>query len=353
MKKLIAITMILAVTTSYANAGFSSLADVITSTGSVPDGGALTVHVDNDTGALSIENTTAPAEPLSILGYSMFSVPGGPPGSPGNLDPGGWFGISDSMAADPMPTLMALGFSAGGMEKVSNNDGELSELNGTIVIAGAPATAPAVSQWAFGNPLVAGSNNNPGNFLFVYAKDTGGGLQAFYSDNVVFSGGGPGPGGHQGDPHMPNGPGAHGGSHGTDGRWRWEFNGVDVPVDGAWFDPPMADGYEYETNGASNFTSVGVPVGIAPGTFMVDDGINPPVPVAPGAPYVFPVAIDFFTITGIVPDVDGGDPLAFPTFLSFDQLNVTFTQTPIPEPATMGLMLFGAIGLIARKRRRG
>lgn len=131
----------------------------------------------------------------------------------------------------------------------------------------------------------------------------------------------------------------------------WPFNGV--PGDGQWFDPVAASGYLYETDGLSNFTDVGLPAGLgdADGFYTINDGINLPVAVAAGASHSFPTAVDKFTVTGIDPTVDGEDPLAFPTFLAFDQTTVSFTMTPIPEPSSI-LLAAGLAALVACRRNR-
>jgi hypothetical protein len=123
--------------------------------------------------------------------------------------------------------------------------------------------------------------------------------------------------------------------------WRFE----NVPGSGRWFDPPLASGYVYETDGLSNFTQVILPttVGDADGMFTVHDLTNGSVNIAAGAAHAFPAPVSKFTVTGIDPLVDGGDPLAFPTFLAFDEQTVTFTQTPIPEPGTLSLIASAAL----------
>lgn len=85
--------------------------------------------------------------------------------------------------------------------------------------------------------------------------------------------------------------------------------------------------------------------------FTIDDGSGP-VSVNGGSLYIFPSPVPSFTVTDIYLPVDGDDPLAFPTFLSFDQLQVSFTQTPIPEPSTVVLVAMGAVGLVVACRRR-
>jgi hypothetical protein len=146
-------------------------------------------------------------------------------------------------------------------------------------------------------------------------------------------------------------------------RGEWVFDDVTVPVadGGTWFDPPIADAYIYETTDGSKFIGVMLPGNTGPnavpdsdGLFMVDDGFNPPVEVAAGTLHPLGdggAGVESFIVSGIDPTVNGDDPLAFPTFLQFDQTEVSFTQTGIPEPATMGLILFGAMGLLARRRR--
>jgi hypothetical protein len=130
--------------------------------------------------------------------------------------------------------------------------------------------------------------------------------------------------------------------------WRFE----NVPGSGRWFDPPLASGYVYETDGLSNFTQVILPttVGDADGMFNISDATNGIITVVAGTPHVFPVPVPKFTVTGINPLVDGGDPLAFPTFLAFDQQTVSFTQRPIPEPATLVLIALAAVAAAWRPR---
>ncbi len=128
---------------------------------------------------------------------------------------------------------------------------------------------------------------------------------------------------------------------------------------GRWFDPPLAGGYFYETDGDSNFTLVRPPPqAIVPdgdGQYLVSS-IHGDQIVAADATYVFPSPVGSFRILGIDPLVDGGEPLGFPTFLDFDQTPVTFFMSPIPEPATIALAMIGIppIGfrLIYNRRRR-
>ena len=136
------------------------------------------------------------------------------------------------------------------------------------------------------------------------------------------------------------------------------FGFDNVSGDGNWFDPPLVGGYEYATDGNSNFTRVGLPplvnIPDADGQYLVSSVHGDQIVLA-GNNYVFPSPVDFFTITGIDPFVDGGDPLAFPTYLALDQTTASFTMTPIPEPSSFALGAFGLIGLVAwswRRRKR-
>jgi len=137
-----------------------------------------------------------------------------------------------------------------------------------------------------------------------------------------------------------------------DGAWVFE----DVAGTGRWFDPPLISGYEYEvTDGLSNFITVQLPttIGDADNQFVIEDAINGTAIVNGGYMYTFATPVDLFTVTGINPLVDGEDPLAFPTYLSFDQLTVSFTQTPIaiPEPASLLLLGLGCVTLAGNRRR--
>ncbi|MGI9427988.1 MAG: hypothetical protein ACR2NM_04980, partial [Bythopirellula sp.] len=136
----------------------------------------------------------------------------------------------------------------------------------------------------------------------------------------------------------------------TDGGWEFD----NVLGTGRWFDPPLTNGYLYETDGLSNFTSVVLPttVGDSDNMYLVDDGINAPLVVSGGVVHTFPTPVTAFQVTGIDPTVDGGDPLGFPTFLQFDQMFVSFTQTPlsVPEPssAAIGMLALAFVGAVRR-----
>jgi len=133
----------------------------------------------------------------------------------------------------------------------------------------------------------------------------------------------------------------------------WVFS--DVPGDGRWFDPIAATGYEYATDGLSDFTKVGLPFGHGGPSeqYTVTDAVNGTVVVGEGVTHQFPTPVNQFTVTGIDPAVDGEDPSAFPTYLEFSQPSANFTMTPIPEPSTFLLAAAGLLGLVFYGRRRG
>ena len=144
------------------------------------------------------------------------------------------------------------------------------------------------------------------------------------------------------------------------------FTFEEVPS-GNWFDPPLAEGFNYTMTGNSLFTEVGLPVGIdadnlynilvgntSLGQFAGGDTIN--------FANLFGSNVSQFSITGINPAVDAANPNAFPTFLSFDTPTASFTMSAItgdvppqgvPEPtSTLGLLTFGLLGANSVWKRR-
>lgn len=139
-------------------------------------------------------------------------------------------------------------------------------------------------------------------------------------------------------------------SQGQPVRGQWVFNGVTGT--GAWFDPFPATGYLYQTDGLSSFTGVILPNALPDnnGTYIVSDP-GGPVVVPAGGSHTFSSPVTSFTITDILPTVDGDNPFAFPTWLQFNQQTVSFTMTPLPEPACVAFAAIGAM-FLARRRRR-
>lgn len=168
------------------------------------------------------------------------------------------------------------------------------------------------------------------------------GTLAFTTTSITAAPGAPGS--DPGNPILP-----------TSGGSGTPFRFDNVSGDGNWFDPPLVGGYEYATDGSSNFTEVGLPplvnVPDADGQYLVSS-VHGDQSVLAGNNYVFPSPVDFFTINGINPFVDGGDPLAFPTYLDFDQTTVTWTMTPIPEPSSVLLLAPGLVALVVVAARR-
>jgi len=146
----------------------------------------------------------------------------------------------------------------------------------------------------------------------------------------------------------------------------WVF--TNVPT-GQWVDPPMASGFEYTMTSNSLFTSIlDFPNGIdSDNLFEVLVAGMSLGQFGPGQTVDFTSysggGVSGFTIAGINPAVDGGDPTAFPLKLAFNTPTASFTMQPIqasgaqpvPEPASMlGIMAFGALGggrLLKRKKQ--
>jgi MYXO-CTERM domain-containing protein len=128
---------------------------------------------------------------------------------------------------------------------------------------------------------------------------------------------------------------------------------------GAWFDPPPADGYYYESTGGTLFVKVGLPgLGVVPdnnGTYTVRQGSDGMTfTVAAGSIFTFTTPQTYFVVGDIIAPVDGADPLAFPTLLQFSGLVNSFKMIPLPEPSTFVLAAIGLVGLVgygARRRR--
>jgi hypothetical protein len=124
---------------------------------------------------------------------------------------------------------------------------------------------------------------------------------------------------------------------------------------GAWFDPPSADGFYYEGIGTTEFSGFGAPtIGDADMMFKITPEIGLPFFLAEGAFTTFGgISQKYFTVGGILPVVDGGDPLAFPAFLSFTGGSpYAFIMVPLPEPSSVVLAMVGMVGLVGYGWRR-
>ena len=129
----------------------------------------------------------------------------------------------------------------------------------------------------------------------------------------------------------------------------WGFGDV---VSGRTYDPVLADGFFYQTDGSADFTVIGLPSSLLDSEYVITDSINGSITLSAGSFYTFPTPVSEFVISDINPAVNGEDPLAFPTYLEFSEPTATFWMTPlslnsaapVPEPSS-GFLLVGAIFL--------
>jgi hypothetical protein len=127
-----------------------------------------------------------------------------------------------------------------------------------------------------------------------------------------------------------------------------------------WFDPPATDGYFYEMTGGSLFTSIlGFPTGFT-SPFEVYSGGSYLGSFSPGDTLSFSGGgVSSFTIKGIDPTVDSGDPLAFPLQLEFNTPTADFTMTAlppttgtVPDSGTSAYLLAISLVFVGVARRR-
>ena len=175
-----------------------------------------------------------------------------------------------------------------------------------------------------------------GKVIVGYGRNPSGKTEAWRVDLST-------PGDGEDNPLMPTTPD-------PDPNGAWIFD--ETTGTGAWFDPTPAEKFIYETDGNSNFVSIQLPNSVPDndGLYTVFDSINGTVILAAGSTYNFPIPVTAFTVSGIDPAVDGEDPLAFPTFLVFDQQTVSFTMIPVPEPTMTILLTAGGLSILLRKR---
>jgi hypothetical protein len=99
---------------------------------------------------------------------------------------------------------------------------------------------------------------------------------------------------------------------------------------GAWVDPPLAFGYEYEMLSDSLFTAIlDFPTGFDNSFTVSVDGIPLPGAFGPGDSVVFEEGVRKFSITGISPLVDAESPDVFPVRLAFSTSSASFTMRPL------------------------
>lgn len=139
-----------------------------------------------------------------------------------------------------------------------------------------------------------------------------------------------------------------------DGTVVWHFaNGVDLCVVGCWVDPLISNAFTYDVVGPGHFTAItGFPTGFqfdlevsVGGTSLGSFGPGDSVDFSgfPGG------GVTSFTVSGISPAADVGDPTSFPLQVALDSASTQFTMTsapagPVPSLGGLGpLFLSGAL----------
>ena len=138
------------------------------------------------------------------------------------------------------------------------------------------------------------------------------------------------------------------------------FTFTDAPS-GAWFDPPTTGSFTYAMTGGDAFTGIkGFPTGFSSaftvtvngarlGTFSSGQSLN-------FADFGFAGGVSSFTLSGITPEVETGNPTGFPLQLTFSKGFSSFTMqgtAAAPEPGSVALFAVGlALGASALRRRR-
>jgi hypothetical protein len=131
------------------------------------------------------------------------------------------------------------------------------------------------------------------------------------------------------------------------------------PPQTAWFDPPAADAFRYELDGATFLTVGAPPASFGFGTVDVFVGGVDVGDLAPGGLFdLSSFATSVFELRNIAPAIDLGDPSAsraFPTFLDFTagatELRMIGLVTDVPAPPLVALFGLGALALGLARRR--
>lgn len=225
---------------------------------------------------------------------------------------------------------------------------EGTELDGVLAPNGQPLLR-------FDVPVVPGSSGNTFRLLLADAGDS-------VVDTTVFLSSFGEPGASEFIPILPDPVNPTN----DDGAFVFDIPEIE-PGETIWFDPDVATGYVYSTDGtfasvtAPSLASVNDPDGYVLTYF---DGVSDQsVTLAPGEMFVFPIPVVTFEINGIDTDLmlDPTDPNVFVTGVSFDVVGTQFFQDPIvtfvPDPTSVptpaSIVLFGvAVAGMAVGRRK-
>lgn len=143
---------------------------------------------------------------------------------------------------------------------------------------------------------------------------------------------------------------------GTAGNWLF------IGGSGLWYDPPLTNGYDYTGLSGTTFTKITLPgccgsvnVSYGPG-FGTQLGTFAPNSVVDFASLTGG-ALGAFRIWGLNPELDAGDPNAFPLQIFFSDSTGSFSQVAldageVPEPGTLLSCAMGIAAIAGYRRRR-
>ncbi len=318
MKKLTTIALTIALLGAVANA-----TPITDPTGN--DDGAFLVTVDLVTGAVTLTNTTA--APITFNGLNIMS-------SAGILDPvrdeiagTGWKSVADYLAVgDFLSVSVGLGAGAFGLGELQATANTLTEAN-----PGAAATLQPGATWSIGNPIIPGSTITPGDDFTIQFNPVGGSPTTMRDYDIS---GGQAVVDPESDLFRDQGAGNHG-NH--------ESNAYDFSLGGNANVGPLA---------AIQLAAAFVPGDEVPTPeniiwYISGNGMAAEEVLATGS--LDPI-ITFAELAAL--GATKRDGSSYDIRLAIDGTPDSGGTLALPEPTTMGLMLFGAIGVIARKRRR-
>ena len=191
---------------------------------------------------------------------------------------------------------------------------------------------------AFGTLVALGNLGElaPMRLLSSWSWGSWGGMLVRIGNQRVFiSLAGISPGSSENNPVLPGGM--------EDGAF--SFVGV---VTGAWFDPPVAEGFRYTMTSDSLFTEIqDFPTGF-PTPFTVSVNGQELGEFGPGDSVDFTQfpggGVKEFTITGLTPLVDPENPIAFPLKVGFDTETADFTMAAILDPEAVAFYEENPVG---------